>query len=215
MSAVIVKVRSMRTSHPGVMGRHQLKCGQGLCALTGEQATSKLEGALFALLHYVIGGGRQDERVPIGGRKARLDMVFDLPGGGTLVVEYDGEYWHRLHSERDFFKARDVERHYGPKCVVVRVREYPLEPTRYGSWTSPDVQVPARVDAATCARLVLLHLIHVMCSEFTGPHDELNRVISFVRSASRPLERASVKCETCWEVALGLLPSEVLSDRTG
>lgn len=97
MSAVIVRVRSMRTNHPGVMGRYQVKCGQGLCALTGEHATSKLEGALFALLHYVIGGGRQDVRVPIGGREARLDIVFDLPGARTLVVEYDGEYWHRLH----------------------------------------------------------------------------------------------------------------------
>jgi hypothetical protein len=50
MSSAIVRV-CMRTNHPGVMGRYQVKCGQGLCALTGEQATSKLEGALFALLH--------------------------------------------------------------------------------------------------------------------------------------------------------------------
>jgi hypothetical protein len=163
----------------------------------------------------VIGGGRQDVRVPIGGRGARLDMVFDLPGGRTLVVEYDGEYWHRLHLVWDFFNARDVERYYGPKCVVVRVREYPLEPTRYGGWESPDVQVPLHVDAATCARLVLLHLIHVMWSEFVNRHDELDRVISFVCSASRPLEGGSVRCETCWDVARGLLPSEVLSDRPG
>jgi hypothetical protein len=208
MSLVIVRVSGMRANYLGVSSRYQIKCGQGLCALTGEQATSKLEGGLFTLLHYVIGGGHQDVRVLIRGREVRLDMVFGLPSGCTLVVEYDGEYWHRFHEERDFFKARDVEHYYGPKCAVVRVREYPLEPTCYGDYESHDVQVPARADAETCAQLVLLHLIHVMWSEFAYSYGELERVISFLRSASRPLGRSSVKCEACLEVARARLPGE-------
>jgi hypothetical protein len=64
------------------------------------------------------------------------------------------------------------------------------------------VQVPARVDAKTRARLVLLHLIHVMPSDFVDRYGGAeDRVISFLRSASRPLGRRSLKCETCWEVA--------------
>jgi hypothetical protein len=63
----------------GVTGRYQLRCGHGLCALTGDQASSKLQGSLFALLDYVVGGGRQDVSVVLGGQAVRLDMVFDLP----------------------------------------------------------------------------------------------------------------------------------------
>jgi hypothetical protein len=200
MSAVLVRVPGMRTNHSGATGCYQFKCGQGLCALTGGQATSKLEGDLFALLDYVIGDGRQDARVCIGGREVRLDMRFDLPSGRKLVVEYDGARWHCGDEKRDFLKARDVEWHY-PGCVVVRVREYPLE-TLDADLDSHDVQVPARVDAKTCVRLVLLHLIHVMTSDFVDRYGEVeDRVISFLRSASRPLGRSSVKCEKCWEIA--------------
>jgi hypothetical protein len=202
MSVVVVRVSGVSANNSGVTGRYQVKCGHGLCALTGDQATSKLQGALFELLDYVIGNGRQDVRVSMGGRLVRLDMVFGLSSGYKLVVEYDGAYWHRPYEERDFLKARDVEHYYGPKCVVVRVREHPLEPTRCGDFVSDDVQVPARVDAKTCARLVLLHLLHVMSSDFADRYGQgEDRVISFLRSASRPLERSSVMCRTCWEVA--------------
>ncbi len=123
MSVVLVRVSGVSANNSGVTGRYQVKCGHGLCALTGDQATSKLQGALFELLDYVIGNGRQDVRVSMGGRLVRLDMVFGLSSGYKLVVEYDGAYWHRPYEERDFLKARDVEHYYGPKCVVVRVRE--------------------------------------------------------------------------------------------
>jgi hypothetical protein len=183
----------------GVTGRYQLRCGHGLCALTGDQASSKLQGSLFALLDYVVGGGRQDVSVVLGGQAVRLDMVFDLAGGCKLVVEYDGAYWHRGHEERDFLKGRRVMSCYAPRCIMVRVREHPLEATHDGDYVSPDVQVPARADAGTCAQPVLLHLIHVMPSDFTDRETE-DRVLAFLRSAARPLGRGSVLCESCQEV---------------
>jgi len=80
MSAVVAMVSSMPRNLPGVTGRYQAKCGRGLCALAGDQATSKLQGDLFALLDYVIGGGAQDVRAGTGTRTLRTDMVFRLPG---------------------------------------------------------------------------------------------------------------------------------------
>jgi hypothetical protein len=122
-----------------------------------------------------------------------------LADGGKLVVEYDGAYWHRGREERDFLKARRVESWYGPGCIVVRVREYPLEATGDAVFPSPDVQVPARVDAGTCAQLVLLHLVHVMPRGFVDYETE-ERLAGFLRSAARPLEHGSVLCETCQDV---------------
>lgn len=195
MSQAAAKVPGMS----GLTGRYQARCGNGLCALTGDQATSKLQGGLFAVLNYVIGAGRQDARVSLGTSLARLDMIFNIVDH-KLVVEYDGAYWHRGREEQDFRKARRVESWYWPRCIVVRVREYPLEATADGSFTSPDVQVPARVDAGTCAQLVLLHLLHVL------PYSSIDyvtedRLLGFLRSAGRPLERSSVLCETCKDVA--------------
>jgi hypothetical protein len=214
MSAVLVRVSGMRMNQSSVTGSYQFKCGQGLCALTGGQATSKQEGDLFALLDFVIGDGRQDAHVRIGRREVRLDMRFDLPSGRKLVVEYDGARWHQEHEERDFLKARDIEFYY-PKWVVVRVREYPLE-TLDADLDSHDVQVPARVDGKTCAQLVLLHVIHVMPSDFVDRYGEAeDRVISFLRSASRPLGRRGVKCETCWEIARHYSLTVVDEARTG
>lgn len=127
-------------------------------------------------------------------------MVFGLSAGGKLVVEYDGAYWHRGREEQDFLKARRVETWYGPRCIVVRVREYPLEATGDGVFCSPDVQVPARVDAGTCAQLVLLHLVHVMPFAFMDYETE-ERMLGFLRSAARPLEYGSVLCGTCRDIA--------------
>lgn len=76
----MAKVPGMSQYRTGVSGRYQARCGNGLCALTGDQATSKMQGSLFAVLNYVIGGGRQDVAVRLGTRLVRLDMVFDLAG---------------------------------------------------------------------------------------------------------------------------------------
>lgn len=195
----------MTTRWSGDAGRYQAKCGQGHCALTGDQATSKIQGEIFTLLDYVIGPGHRDQ-CAFAFRSVRLDMVFTIPSGRALVVEYDGAYWHRNQEERDFRKARAVEeawRHRG--CVVVRIRENPLTPLY-----PLDVQVPARSDALTCARLVLLHLLHEMPDEMEQCYGE-GEVGSFLRSSRRPLPREDVRCEICKYVASERLSAEVFS----
>jgi hypothetical protein len=172
----------MRTRWSGASGRYQARCGEGHCALTGDQATSKLQGEIFTLLNYVIGPGHRDQEAFFR-RPTRLDMVFRLPSGRWLVVEYDGAYWHRNQEERDFRKARMVEE----------------------AWW--DRRVPARSDAGTCTRLVLLHLLHVMCDDF-GNRFEEGAVVSFLRSTPRPLLRDDVRCKECWGVASYFLPTE-------
>jgi hypothetical protein len=157
-----------------------------------------MQGSLFALLDYAIGGGRQDVTISLGWRTTRLDMLFSLPNDFKLVVEYDGAYWHRGREEQDFAKSRNVMLRYA-RCLAVRVREYPLEATCDGDLVAPDVQVPARVDAATCARLVLLHLVHEMPTNVLD-YAALDRVLGFLRSAPLPLEHSSVLCEACRDV---------------
>lgn len=177
--------------------------GKVICALTGDKATSKIQGEIFTLLDYVIGPGHRDRRA-FTLRSVRLDMVFTIPSGRALVVEYDGACWHRDQEERDFHKARDVEeawRHRG--CIVVRIREDPLTPLY-----PLDVQVPPRSDALTCARLVLLHLLHEMPDEMDERYGE-GEVGSFLRSSRRPLPREDVRCEICKYVASERLSAEV------
>ena len=126
MSEVVAMVSGMRTRWSGATGRYQAKCEQGHCALTGDQATSKLQGQIFTLLDYVIGSGHHDVRGFACLRLVRLDMEFRLPSGQLLVVEYDGAYWHRNKEERDFLKARAIERAWrGGGCFVVRIRNTP------------------------------------------------------------------------------------------
>jgi len=201
----------MYTGWAGATGRYQGKCEQGHCALTGGQATSKHQGEVLTLLKYVIGHGRGDVSVFIGGRQFRLDMVFNLPDGRVLVAEYDGAYWHGgheregrdYHEGRDYYKARDVEEAWRDRrCIVVRIREDPLEPLHHH-----DVQVPARSDPEICAKTVLIHLVHVMYPGFLGSHGE-DRVISFLRSAGRPLTFSDLRCDQCRHVASYFLPNE-------
>jgi very-short-patch-repair endonuclease len=147
--------------------------------------------------------GHRDQRA-FASRPVRLDMVFQAPNGRVLVVEYDGAYWHRGQEERDFRKARLVEDAWWDRgCVVVRIREDPLTPLY-----SPDLQVPARRDAITYTRLMLLHLLHVMPGDFDGHYEE-GEVYSFLRSTRRPLERSDVRCEICQHVASKILPAEI------
>lgn len=129
MSAAVVMVFGMRTRWSGATGRYQARCEQGHCALTGDQATSKLQGQIFTLVDYAIGPGHQDQRFYIGRRQTRLEMVFQMSGDRALVVEYDGAYWHQGHEERDFLEAPMVEQGWQERgCVVVRIREDPLTP---------------------------------------------------------------------------------------
>lgn len=193
----------MGTRWSGATGRYQARCGDGHCALTGDQATSKLQGEIFTLLDYVIGPGHRDQ-FAFTFRSVRLDMVFKLRTGRALVVEYDGAYWHRDKEEQDFRKARMVEDAWCDRgCVVVRIREDPLAPLHPN-----DVQVPARSDALTCTRLVLLHLLHVMPGDIEHRYGE-GEVGSFLRSTRRPLERSDVRCKICRYVARDQLPTDI------
>lgn len=208
----------MYTRLAGANGRYQRKCEQGHCALTGGQATSRHEGELLTLLKYVISHGRGDVRAFIGRWQFRLDMVFNLPNGRVLVAEYDGAYWHgghdeiekrRHHEGRDYCKARNIEAAWRDRgCVVVRIREDPLEPLH-----EHDIQVPARSDPDVCARITLIHLVHVMHPDFLESLGE-DKVISFLRSAGRPLVSGDLRCDTCLEVASYYLPNEISREQS-
>jgi hypothetical protein len=207
----------MYTRWAGATGRYQGKCEQGHCALTGDQATSKHEGEILTLLKYVIGRGRGDVKVPGGRRQFRLDMVFDLPSGLVLVAEYDGAYWHGGRSpeerqrnvERDYYKSREVEAAWGDRgCAVVRIREDPLEPLHHH-----DIQVPARSDPATCAKAVLIHLVHELYPLFPESRDDEVRVVSFLRSSASPLASGDLRCSDCRKAASYLLPDEAFLPR--
>ncbi len=188
--------------HPGqgVTGRYQASCGEGRCALTGGQAISKLEGQIFTLLDYVLGCGKRDEHLGVGERALRIDMVFQFPGGQLLAVEYDGAYWHRDQEERDRRNARMIESVWG-WCVVVRIREDPLTPL-----SPQDSWVPGRPDAVTCARLLLLHLMHLIPLGFR----EYEKVVDFLRASPRPLMKSDIRCVECRPIARRCLPPEIL-----
>lgn len=173
----------------GATGRYQARCGEGHCALTGRKATSKIQGRIFTLLDFVLGNGELDKADHIFGRQVYLDMVFRLPSGRLLVVEHDGARWHEGREAQDAEKAEMVESwHAG--CVVVRIREAPLTVLR-----PPDVQVPARSDAATCARLVLIHLLDCLLLPEFG--DRLNDVTAFFQASAHPLKYSDIRCAGC------------------
>ena len=51
------------------------------------------------------------------------DVLVELPDGRSLVIEYDGAYWHRDKTEVDSAKSIDL---IGAGYIVVRLREAPL-----------------------------------------------------------------------------------------
>ncbi|MFA5710740.1 zinc-ribbon domain-containing protein [Mycolicibacterium sp.] len=53
------------------------------------------------------------------------DITVELPGGQTLVIEYDGSYWHRDKADIDRAKSLDL---LAAGHRLVRLREDPLAP---------------------------------------------------------------------------------------
>ena len=53
----------------------------------------------------------------------RVDNTVDLPLGQTLVIDYDGSYWHADKGAIDTAKSLDL---LAAGCKVVRLRESPL-----------------------------------------------------------------------------------------
>jgi len=51
------------------------------------------------------------------------DVTVQLEGGRTLLIEYDGSYWHAGKVDIDLEKSRDL---LAAGALVVRLREYPL-----------------------------------------------------------------------------------------
>ncbi|GAA1651065.1 DUF559 domain-containing protein [Catellatospora bangladeshensis] len=196
----------MRQNWSVSSGRYAASCDNGHCALRGNEATSKLEGNIFATLDFALGPGRAGAQVG----RYRADMLFPLSRRAGLVLEYDGAYWHSGEEERDERKAALLE-DYG--FFVVRIRESPLG--RLREW---DLTVPARADAALITRLTALHLFHLaeqMWFEKPDGHPYYNEwdgpLGSLLRSDSRRLDRADVDCLNCWKIARRLLDGRLLT----
>lgn len=171
------------------IGRYQ--AGRAVCGCANEAVpgTSKIEGDLFGFLNFVIGNGRQGHAID-GLRSLTVDMAFECDPEGVLVVEYDGAYWHTGREATDWAKVdriRSLGRHH-----VIRVREDPL-PRLFPE----DVCVPKGTDAATCARLVLIHLLH---DGILG-RELFTRIEQFLLAAAHPLEAEGIHCEICSKIA--------------
>lgn len=189
----------------GANGRYTPSCEKGVCARTGNRATSKLESDIFTLLDYILGPGKQDVHTYLSGnRPCRIDMLFPALGPQAVIVEYDGAHWHEGKEERDWSKSCEMqEGWYSHRDnLVVRIREQPLpllDPL--------NVPVPPRAKAVLCVRVTVLHLLH---SESRILGDRLPRVLDFLRSSSQPLARDEVLCGGCRRAASRVIPDELL-----
>lgn len=178
--------------------------------------SSVSERDAFGALNLVLGTGVLG---PVGWVKP--DMVFSIEGAPSapaigrrsrrftgnharydLLVEYDGEYWHRHHERRDLAKYPEA----GNGYEVMRLRLQPLRRLR-----PPDISVPSRADATTCARLALLHLAHrprpFLLSELL-----LERIGYYLQFCATPLAEDDIACGLCAELdhilrkGLGMYP---------
>lgn len=159
---------------------------------------------VFAALNVVLGPGVLG---PPG--FIRPDMVFSIEGDRLLrftaisprhrtrnrerydlIVEYDGEYWHRHHERRDVAKYPDA----GKDHEVMRLRVQPLRRLR-----PIDVSIPSRSDATTCARLALLHLAH-RPFPFLIAEPLLQRIGFYLQFCATPLAEGDIACGLCAEL---------------
>ena len=89
-----------------------------------------------------------------GGRLRDVDIVLeDL----SIVVEFDGAYWHRNKVDKDRDKTTLIEE---ADWEVIRVRERPLD-----SIHTNDVMADALAPAKTVADLVLNKIVEVTGAE--------------------------------------------------
>jgi hypothetical protein len=180
----------------GTIGRYQAACADGFCIMSGVGGTSKMEGDIFTILNYVLGPGQQRVTLWVAGERMDVDMILgDGSRSPLIIVEYDSAYFHKDKEDRDRRKAEILSRWWDPAhSVVLRIREDPLPRLR-----RPDVCVPARADAATCARLVLLHLQHLAPFDYGAGYEPMMRSYSALL-AGLPLEREQVPCRDCRRV---------------
>ncbi len=100
------------------------------CPRCGKKGVSRREEAVFKALQQLLPELVSPASVPrtsVSGdqrrrhRAWRVDML--LPGTPTVVVEYDGAYWHRDAQAKDAAKSGDLE---ASGHLVIRIRELPL-----------------------------------------------------------------------------------------
>ena len=78
------------------------------------------------------------------------DVTVDLPSGRTLVIEYDGSYWHGDKADVDTVKSLDL---LAAGHLLVRLREHPLPPLPVASRGYNEVVVyAAAFDPTTAVR---------------------------------------------------------------
>jgi hypothetical protein len=191
---------AMRPLPVGANGRYTATCEEGICILTGNVATSKLEGKIFTLLDYVLGDGVQGYKGTSRGRSRSVDMLFPLDATKALIVEYDGAYWHRLHPESDAEKTdamiEGIDQFVGN--LVIRIREHPLP-----QLGPHDIYVPPRPDALLCVRATLLHLLH---TGYPALGKQESRVLAYLRTSASPLAIDDLACPECRAIAQNELP---------
>lgn len=159
------------------------------CNLPG---TSAQEIRIAAELGTVLDVDFGRHIIRTGERVERVDIYIPSL---SLVLEFDGSYWHESTEETDAEKSRrlrTVVRH------VVRIREHPLErldPVH-------DVVVPFQAAPETAARIVLEHLVglavipHSAVEDYRrlpGPRaaDRAEQILADLRIRAR--DRKSIK----------------------
>lgn len=80
------------------------------------------------------------------------DITVPLANGQTLLVEYDGHYWHSDKAETDLAKTRDL---LASGALVVRLREKPLEPLGMASDRYLELEVdPTAADIGLAVNVI-------------------------------------------------------------
>jgi len=117
------------------------------CTLTPRSAQEmRLAHELSALVNFDLDA----HKVRFAGRLRDVDIVLD---DLRLIVEFDGNWWHRNKIDKDRDKTALMEE---AGWQVIRVRERPLD-----SIHANDVMVEAQAPAKTVADLVLNKIVEV------------------------------------------------------
>ncbi|MBI00850.1 MAG: hypothetical protein CL467_09715 [Acidimicrobiaceae bacterium] len=106
----------------------------------------RLAHELSALVNFDLDA----HKVRFAGRLRDVDIVLD---DLRLIVEFDGNWWHRNKIDKDRDKTALMEE---AGWQVIRVRERPLD-----SIHANDVMVEAQAPAKTVADLVLNKIVEV------------------------------------------------------
>lgn len=165
------------------IGRYQAHCSPTFCVAQSGPGTSTVERDIFTLLRQVLSRG--DQPYKVGGRTS--DMGFRLESGLTIVVEYDGAFWHARRKAQDWRKSEMIMSQ--PWHRVVRLREEPL-----GLLHDLDLVVPKRADGPRCASLAVPHLAHAFYGELVDVG--LEQAFGYLTLANKP-RLDDVTCDDC------------------